>query len=112
MVTEMGFVLPARCTSTPRRKTEPLSGTGSCHQRLAFHGPAERLGHGGVEVGDEAFDPLLKMLLGGEAAATEKLADQDRKPNLDLVDPRGMLGREVKDDPVIGIAQESLARRH
>src|SRR4051812_36517811 len=77
--------------STPRRKTEPLSGTGSCHQRLAFHGPAERLGHGGVEVGDEAFDPLLKMLLGGEAAATGKLADQDRKPNLDLVDPRGML---------------------
>jgi hypothetical protein len=51
----------------------------SCHQRLALHGPAKGLGHQGIEVGDEVFDPLLKMLLGREIAAAEQLADQDRK---------------------------------
>jgi hypothetical protein len=70
-------------------------GLPSCHQRLALHRPAERLGHRGIEVGDEALDPLLQMLLRGEIAAAEKLADQDRKPDFDLVDPRGVLGREM-----------------
>src|SRR5208283_80817 len=81
----------------------------SCHQRLAFHRPAERLRHGGVEAGNEALDALLEMLLGGEVAAAEELADQDREPELDLVDPTGVLGRDVESDPVTGIAQERLA---
>src|SRR3954452_12695284 len=38
----------------------------SRHQRLALHRPAEGLGHRGIEVGDEALDPLLEMLLGPE----------------------------------------------
>src|SRR3954451_24588924 len=52
------------------------------------------------------------MRLGGEVAAAEQLADQDRKPDLDLVDPRGVLGREVEGDPMIGVTQERLACRH
>ena len=47
-------------------------------QWLAFHSPAEQLGHGGIEAGDEALDPLLLgMFLGCGIAATEKLVDQD-----------------------------------
>ena len=52
------------------------------------------------------------MLLGGEVAAAEEFADQDREPNLDLIEPRGVLGREVEGDAVTGIAQECLACRH
>src|ERR1700730_13810805 len=83
----------------------------SCHQRLAL-GPEEWLGHGCIEVGNEALDPLLEMLLGGEVAAAEEFAHEDREPNLDLVEPRGVLGREVEGDPVAGVAQECLACRH
>jgi hypothetical protein len=78
----------------------------SRHQRLAFHGSAERLRHRGIEVGDEFLDPLLQMLLGREVAVAEKPANQDREPNLDLLEPRsgsrprGVLGREVEGDAV------------
>ena len=41
--------------------------------------------HRGIEVGDEAFDPLLEMLLGGEVAVAEQFADQNREPDLDMV---------------------------
>ncbi len=46
----------------------------SRRQRLAFHRPSERLRHRGIEVADEAFDPLLEMLLGREVAAAEEFA--------------------------------------
>src|SRR3954469_14056772 len=98
--------------STPRRRSEPAWACPSYHQWLALHRPTEWLGHRGIEIGDEALDPLLKMLLGGEVAAAEQLADQDRKPDLDLVHPRCVLGREVERDPMIGIAQERLTCCH
>ena len=59
-----------------------------------------------------AFDPLLQMLLGREIAAPQELADQDREPDLDLVDPRRVLGGEVEDDAMGWIAQESLTLGH
>jgi|ERR1019366_1939521 hypothetical protein len=36
--------------------------TPSCHQGFSFHRPFERLRHGRIEIGDEAFDPLLEMI--------------------------------------------------
>ena len=53
-----------------------------------------------VEVGDEALDPRLEVLLGREAGAPQQLAHEDREPDLYLVEPGGMLGGEVKADPV------------
>jgi hypothetical protein len=50
--------------------------------------------------------PLLELLLGREVAAAEEFADQDREPNLNLVEPRGVLGREGEGDAMTGIAQE------
>src|SRR5689334_15788945 len=39
----------------------------SRRERLAGHGPFERLGEGAVEVGDEGLDAGLQVLFGGEA---------------------------------------------
>ncbi len=72
-------------------------------------GPFEGLRHGFVEVGDELFDALLEIGLGGEALAAQELSDQDGKPDLDLIEPRGVLGGKMEGDPVALVAQEGLA---
>ena len=59
-----------------------LSGERSC-----FHGPAEGLGHGFVEIGDELLDLRTQGAFAGEIAAAKKLSREDGKPNLDLVKP-------------------------
>src|SRR5580693_3630655 len=84
----------------------------SCDQWLPFHRPAERLRHRCIEVGDEALDPLLEVLLRGEVTAAEEFADQDREPDLDLVEPGGVLGREMESDAVSGVAEERLTCCH
>src|SRR3954471_17074382 len=86
---------------------DPLDRTLDC-ERLAFPGPAERLGQGLVEVGDEAGDTVAEILGRGERAAAQDLAGEDGEPEFDLVEPGGMLGREVEADAVIGIAQEGF----
>src|SRR4051812_4928527 len=98
--------------STPRRKNELHLDGHSRREWLAGHGPLERLSEGAVEVGDEGLDAGLQVLLGGEAGAPQQLAHKDGEPDLDLVQPRGVLGREVKADPVAGITQERLAAGH
>jgi hypothetical protein len=69
---------------------------------VELHRPAERRSHRGIEVVDEALDPLPEMLLGCEVAAAEEFADWDREPDLDQ--PKRMLGCEVKGDPLTVIA--------
>jgi len=56
-------------------------------KRFRFHGPAEGLGHGLVEVGDELFDLGAQVLLGSEIAAVKEFAHQDRELDLNLVEP-------------------------
>src|SRR6516165_3347312 len=56
-------------------------------ERLSCVGPAEGLGHGGVEIGDELLDPGLQHLLAGEVAAADKLSYQNGKPGFDLIEP-------------------------
>ena len=56
-------------------------------ERFCFHGPAEGLGHGLVEIGDELLDLGAQRFLAGEIAATEELSRQDREPDLDLIEP-------------------------
>jgi len=81
-------------------------------QRLSYLGPLEGLRHGPVEVGDEALDPLLQVLLRGKTPAPQQFARQDREPNLDLVQPRRMLGGKMEADPVSLRPQESFPRHH
>jgi len=54
----------------------------------------------------------MKVVQGGEVAAENDLSREGRESHLDLIEPRGMLGREVKDDAVAGVAQELLAGGH
>ena len=85
-------------------------GSVSGHERFPLHGPAEGFRHGGIEVGDETLDPLLKMFLRCEIAAPEKLPDQDREPDFDLVDPGRVLRREVERDAMARFDTADLAR--
>ena len=63
---------------------------------LSLVRPFEWLGHGAIEVGDERFDFGSQRFLAVEIAATEKLSRQDGEPDFDLVEPRGVSGREVE----------------
>jgi uncharacterized protein YdbL (DUF1318 family) len=56
-------------------------------ERLSCVGPAERPGHGGVEISDELLDPGLQHLLAGEVAAADELSHQNGKPDFDLIEP-------------------------
>jgi hypothetical protein len=87
-------------------------GSVSGHERFPLHGPVEGFRHGGIEVGDETLDPLLKMFLRCKIAAPEKLPDQDREPDFDLVDPGRVLRREVERDAMARFAQECLGCCH
>src|SRR5258708_16650661 len=69
-----------------------------CDKGLTFHCPFEGFRHGGIEVGDKAFDPVLEMVLRGEIPASEKFPDQEREQDIDLVDPRAMLPRQSDGD--------------
>ena len=53
-------------------------------QRFCFHGPAEGLSHGLVEVTDELLDFAAQGTLAREIAAPKKLSHEDGEPNLDL----------------------------
>lgn len=94
------------------RHENPETVCNSSRERLAGVGPAKRLGQGVVEVVDEGGEFALEVINGGEVAAADDFAREDGEPHLDLVEPRGMLGREVEDDAVAGVAQEAHARGH
>src|SRR5947208_14536845 len=75
----------------------------SSRQRLVCIGPLERLRHSSVEVLDEVDQRLMQLLDGVETGAFEQAPNQDAKPNLDLIEPGGMLGGIDKADPVVRI---------
>src|ERR1700749_590639 len=89
-------------------RTNPF--VGSCGERFAGHGPLERFGEGAIEIGNEGFDASLQVFFGSEAGAAQEFAREDGEPDLDLVEPGSVLGREVKADPVALVAQKSFAR--
>ena len=58
--------------------------------------------HISLQPGDEVFG-------GGEVATLEPASSQGTEPEFDLVEPRTMFGREMKDVVVIRIRQEGAA---
>src|SRR3954465_3286713 len=82
-----------------------LSGPGRW-TRLYGVEPADGLGHRPVEVVDERQDPRLQLLGRTEAGAAEQLPHQDAEPDLDLIEPRGVLGRVDEPDSVARIGEE------
>ncbi len=75
-------------------------------------GPFERLGHGCVEVVDESEELVAEFTLGVEVSTFNHLFGQDAKPTLDLVHPRGMLGRVMEDDRFVGLGEKGFPRSH
>src|SRR5262249_6837025 len=63
------------------------------------------MGLGAVPARDEAEDALGQLLDRTERGMPEHTPRQDAEPNLDLVDPRGMLGRvdEMEAAAVAGV---------
>ena len=59
----------------------------SSYQWFALISPSKGFCQGSVEIFDEGFDPRLELLGRAEVAATDDLADQDREPDLDLIEP-------------------------
>ncbi len=86
-------------TSTPAEKFVYTSS----RQRLACIGPLKRLGHSSIEVLDEVDQCLMQLLDGAETGAFERAPNQDAKPDLDLIEPGGMLGGIDKADAMVRI---------
>ena len=62
-------------------------GLGLTGEGFSGVGPAEGLGHSGVEIGDELLDPGLQHVFAGEVATADELSHQDGKPDFDLIEP-------------------------
>ena len=75
----------------------------SSRQRFACIGPLKRLGHSSIEVLDEVNQRLMQLLDGVETGAFEQAPHQDAKPNLDLIEPGGMLRGIDQAEPVARI---------
>src|SRR6476469_7075443 len=95
-------VLPAHTTKAASLGTSAaprMSFGGSCgSQKLGVVGPAE--GFGGAVVGrDEVGDLLGQVVAGGEVAAAEQAAGQDREEDLDHVQPAGVAGGVGHGEP-------------
>ena len=76
--------LTPTCTSAGQRKWRRHF---SSYQWFALISPSKGFCQGSVEIFDEGFDPRLELLGRAEVAATDDLADQDREPDLDLIEP-------------------------
>lgn len=77
-----------------------VSALRSCSERTSGIGPPEGFGHRIVEVIDEGQDPILEFVGRFEAASLEELSSQCRKPDLDLIHPRGVFRGVDKLDSV------------
>lgn len=96
------------CPSTFRHKSFGSLGS----QRATGISPPERLGHREVEVLDEVQDTLPKIVNRTETGPLQQLANQDTEPDLDLIQPRSMLGGVDKTNTVTLVFQERLSGFH
>ena len=85
---------------------------GLCHQSLSLVRPFERFGHGLIVVIDEGQDPDLQVFHAREGATFEQFADKDAQPDLNLVQPRTVLGGVMEDDSMGRITQKLGATAH
>ena len=94
-----------RVTQTTSASWQKCS-TGLRFQWTPRIGPLKRFGHGLIEVVDEIKDLLFQVIYGGETGAFEQASRQDTKPDLDLIEPRSMLGGIDESDAMRRIGQE------
>ena len=74
--------------------------------------PAERLGENVIEVLDELNEFPLQIRHRGEAAATDHLPHDHAEDDLNLIEPRCVLGQEHEANAMVLVRQERLTTRH
>src|SRR5262249_47622873 len=83
----------------------------ACLQGPAGEGPAEGLRKHLVEVRDETRQLVLQVGRGGEAATSNRLAHDHAKDDLNLIQPRRVLGQVHEANAVVPVRQKPLPRR-
>jgi len=71
---------------------------------FAVVGPIERVSHCGVVISNELPDPRLQIGNRFEASTTQTFALNDAKDDLDLIEPRTVLGQVDEADAMCDIA--------
>src|SRR4051812_33013715 len=107
---EAFWLLWASHLNTPVRRDE--AGAPRLLKRLAGVGPVEPMGHRRVVVIDELSESRFEVGHRGEAAAAQAFPVDDAEDDLDLVEPRAVLGQVDEADPVADVREELATRRH
>ena len=94
--------------STPGRKW--LQGLGG--EGFTLVSPFERFGHRPLIIVNKSQHFGFQIFDGGEVTAFQQLSHQNTEPNFNLVHPRRMLGRIVKNNPMIGLREKGGSRFH
>ena len=86
----------------------------SGRQGLARVGPFEWSSPIAVVIPDVIQDFIRQVLLAGKVAAFQDIAAQKREPDFDLIEPRGVKGKKVKDNAFVGLLKDlfSFVLRH
>jgi len=79
------------------------------NQRLSCVRPAIGMGAMGIMVVEVSDQTGYEFLGRGEVASFEEAACQGAEPQFDLVEPRAVFGREVKDVLVFGVRQKGAS---
>src|SRR5262245_34123831 len=75
-------------------------------QRFMAICPLEGLRHGGVKVVNKRQESCLEVVHRRKTGPLEQLARQDAKPQLNLIEPRGMFGGVMKPYLVGGLSEK------
>ena len=75
-------------------------------------GPFKWLGHRLIKIVDEGQDLGFQILNGSAAGPSDQFTNQNAEPHLDLIHPRGMLGRIMKNDLVSRVGKKRRPRHH
>src|SRR5438552_7778240 len=88
-ITDNAKVPNAAVPSTASRKFHGSLGT----SRRSFVGPMKRAMGSAIVVGNKSLDTLAQLRDGDPTGASEQAANQDREPDLNLVQPGTVPGR-------------------
>ena len=100
------------CVKYPSRLGREFAYPLSLLQRFALISPFEGFSHRAIEVLDEFKDTSFELSFADKIGTHKYLANQDTKPNLNLIERGAMLGGEVKHNFVTGVTQEIRPRLH
>lgn len=79
-------------------------------QNLALISPLKWFRHSAIKVVDKVKDARFEIIFAGKACTLEQLTHKNAKPNLNLIEPRGIFGCVIENNPMCWIAQKCCLR--